>query len=124
VTNELTSMFALPDVPLPADPDGIFPALNAEQWVKWFRLQTTRAQIAIAAAVLELAGDDKAAVPMKYRGEPALIGADDDSTDILRKVLKELDSIREIEDNLRTRKAGAVVDRVEALAFAIRRAMG
>lgn len=118
------SAFAMPDVVLPDDPDGTFPPLNPEQWVKFFRLQTTMAQVAIAAAVLELAGDDQAAVPMQYRGNPAMVEPTDDASDVLRKVLKELDSILEVEDKTRARKAAHIVDRIEALRFAIRRAMG
>lgn len=116
--------FAMPDVELPADPDGVFPPLNAEQWVKFFRIQTTMAQVAIAAAVLELAGDDQAAVPMQYRGAPAMVRPTDDAAEVLRKVLKELDSIMLIEDKLKSRKSAIIVDRIEALRFAIRRAMG
>jgi hypothetical protein len=120
----LPNAFGMPDVELPDDPDGEFPELTPEQRVKFFRLQTTRAQDAIAAAVLELAGDDKAAVPIKYRGSPVLADRTDDGTDVLRKVLKELESIMTMKDKLRARNSAAIVDRVQALAFAIRRALG
>lgn len=118
------STFAMPEVDLPDDPDGTFPSLNPEQWVKFFRLQTTMAQVSIAAAVLELAGDNEAAVPMQYRGHPAMVDPTDDAGDVLRKVLKELDSIMAMDDKLKSRRSAHIVDRVEALAFAIRRAMG
>jgi hypothetical protein len=72
---------------------------------------------------LTLGAIQAAAMTQAFR-EGALADRTDDGTDVLRKVLKELESIMTMKDKLRARNSAAIVDRVQALAFAIRRALG
>lgn len=113
--------YSIPKVALPDNEDGTFPPLTPEQFVVWFRTQSTASQIRTAAAILDVKPHLANPVKVVDGGGVAY------DVDSLRNTLLALqDNLRAVLEESRTlkgsykRRCTLLTERVIALGVAIK----
>lgn len=112
----------LPDVELPED-DGTYHDFTPEQWVRWFRTQSTFVQIRVAAQVLELQHEANRHFNQDTEGR---LGRANDTVESLRDHLRGIkDGCRSILEDVRKvksakRRSAMLAERLTAIGVSIK----
>jgi hypothetical protein len=110
----------LPGVKVPMMDDGTHPDLTPEQFVVWFRTQSTASQIRTAATILEV--KPELARPVKVVPKGAMVY---DAQSLRNMLVAVQDSLRSILEDTREirvskRRAALLTERIIAVGVAIK----